>query len=73
MGPVLHRVDSCTGSVPRPFEQAILPRVDIIMYGTDEVLLEPSRETKFLSVHKDNCAARDLGAGTRASPSRTVL
>ena len=43
------------------------------MYGTEKVLPEPSRETKFSGVHKDNCAVRDLGARTRASPSRTVL
>ena len=35
------------------------------MYGTEKVLLEPSRETKFSGVHKDNCAARDLGARAR--------
>ena len=43
------------------------------MYGTEKVLPEPSRETKFSGVHKNNCAARDLGARTRASQSRTVL
>ena len=69
MGPVLHRVDSCTGSVPRPFEQAIITRVDKIMYGTEKVLPEPFRETKFSGVHKDNCAARDVGARTRERSS----
>ena len=35
------------------------------MYGTEKVLPEPSRETEFSGVHKDNCAARDLGALAR--------
>ena len=32
-----------------------------------------SRETKFSGVHKDNCAARGLGALTESMRSRTVL
>ena len=35
------------------------------MYGAEKVLPEPSRETKFSGVHKDTCAARDLGARAR--------
>ena len=49
-----------------PSSRIELPRVDKIMYGTEKVLPEPSRETKFSGVHKDNCAARDLGARARA-------
>ena len=36
------------------------------MYGTIRVLPEPSRETKFSGVHKNNCATQDLGARARA-------
>ena len=58
---------ACTGSVPRSFEQDITtPSVDKIMYGTEEVRPEPSRETNFSGVHKDKFAARDLGARARA-------
>ena len=35
------------------------------MCGNENVLPEPSRETKFSGVHKDNCAARGFGARTR--------
>ena len=43
------------------------------MYGNEKVLPEPSRETKFSGVHKDNWAARGFGTRALASPSRTVL
>ena len=47
MGPVRHRVDSLHRISPRSLERGIIPLVDKIMYGNEEVLPEPSRETKF--------------------------
>ena len=43
------------------------------MYGNEKVLPKPFRDTKFSGLHKDSCAARGLGARTRASPFQTVL
>ena len=43
------------------------------MYGNENVLPGPSRDTEFSGLHIDSCAVRDLGARTRASPFRTVL
>ena len=62
----------CTGSIAVqdqsrvPLSRIQFPHVDKIMYGAENLLPEPSREIKFSGVHKDNCAARDLGARARA-------
>ena len=73
MGPVRHRVDSLHRIDPRSLERGITPLVNEIMYINEEVLPEPSRETKFSGVHKDSWVVRGLGARALASPSRTVL